>query len=107
VSALPQQQTLNRVGALVAIALLILQGFALYALVFLGIPEGNNNALMFVLGSLSGNVTAVVSFFFGSSSSGKAKDDALAAQAVTIATATPPAATVPLHTGETATAVGP
>jgi hypothetical protein len=104
-------QTLNRVGSSVAIIMSLMLGAAIGMLSRLDIPQANHDILLVLVTALATNVTQIVSYFFGSSSSNKAKDETISAQAATIATTVPAVVpttpTVPLHTGETATAVGP
>jgi hypothetical protein len=104
------QSLVNKVGAGVAFGMVVLLGFTIYALVYIAVPEANQNALLVLIGAVSTNVTAVVSFFFGSSSGNKAKDDAVNTLAATAAAAQSalapipgaPDKTVPLAPGETA-----
>lgn len=47
-------------------------------LLFKGIPEGSKELIAYMIGQLSGMVTTVVAFHFGSTTGGEAKTKALA-----------------------------
>lgn len=55
----------------------------LLALLFIGIPSGNKDIVVALAGALVSSFTTVVGFYFGSSSSSRAKDQ-------TISSLTPP-----------------
>lgn len=99
---------INISGGIVALLVISLLWYITIALVTQKIPAENASNLGQVIGIVSMQVGIIIGWFFGSSSSNKAKDDTIAAQASTIATTVPPVTpTVPLHTGETAKAVDP
>ncbi len=77
---------LNLTGTVIAMMLVALLGGAIYGLVFKQVPDANQNALLVLLGALVTNVTNMVQYYFGSSSSDKAKNDTIATQAATAAT---------------------
>ena len=104
------RELLNRTAAGVAAALVVILGVSLYLLMKNEIPDKNHDIILILVTTDANAILAIVSYFFGSSSSNKAKDETISAQAATIATTVPavvPSASVPLHTGESATAVGP
>lgn len=65
---------LNMTAAAVAIGLILLLGGSLFALFSTPIPSPNHDVLLVVIGVLTGAVSTMVNFFFGSSSSQKTKD---------------------------------
>lgn len=79
---------LNITGSLIAVCVIVLFGGAIYALVTKEVPDKNANALLVLLGALTTQVSNIVSYFFGSSSGDKAKNDTIAAQSQTIQAAT-------------------
>ncbi len=79
---------LNLTGTVIAMMLVALLGGAIYGLVFKQVPDANQNALLVLLGALVTNVTNMVQYYFGSSSSDKAKNDTIATQAATLAATT-------------------
>ena len=87
--ATPANQTLNRVGSSVAIIMSLMLGAAIGMLSRLDIPAANHDILLVLVTALATNVTQIVSYFFGSSSSNKSKDETISAQAATIATTVP------------------
>ncbi len=104
------RKLLNGTGSGLTAALVIIFGASIYGLMKIEIPQTNHDIILILITTGANALLAVVSYFFGSSSSTRTKDDTIAAQASTIATTVPavaPTPTVPLHTGETATAVGP
>src|SRR5687767_2349824 len=105
------QDVLNITGAIVAIGLVSILGFVTWALVFITVPEANQNALTLLIGILSANVGAVVGFYYGSSVQAKKQSDTIdtqaktmAAQATAAAVATPGNDTLVIPPGGTATA---
>lgn len=103
------RQTMNRQGGAIAMLLCLMLGFCLWALVFREVPEANQNALLVVIGILSGALGQVINFYFGSTSSSKQQQGIIDKQADAIKTAqASPAAPLPentvnLEAGETAT----
>lgn len=81
---------LNITGALLALALVVLLGLAMRALLIAPVPASNHDVLLIVLTVLSTNITAIVAFYFGSSASNKKQADTINAQANTIASAAAP-----------------
>ena len=75
VLAASNQRLLNRTGTAVAISMMVMLGSSIYALIYETIPANNQNALLVLIGALTTNVTAVVSFFFGASAANRIKDD--------------------------------
>lgn len=70
----------SRVGPFVAIALVIGLLVSLWILLIRGMPASGEQAVLVLLGALSNSVAGVVGFYFGSSASSRAKDDALVRQ---------------------------
>lgn len=66
------------VAGVVAVAVLAILGFIAWALVYMPIPQENQNAITVLLGVVAAQVSGVVGYYFGSSASSKAKDVALA-----------------------------
>ena len=79
------QDVLNWTGAIVAIGLVSILGFVTWALVFITVPEANQNALTLLIGILSANVGAVVGFYYGSSVQAKKQSETIDTQARTMA----------------------
>lgn len=99
---------INLAGAFVGAGLIIILAFVTWALVFLDIPDQNQNNLTLLIGNLVALVGLVVGFFFGSSSENRKQTETIDTLATTAATAqaalTPVAAAdVVLKPGETAT----
>jgi len=99
---------LNLTGTVVALLVVSLFGGAIFALVKFDVPQANQNALLVLLGALTSQVSNIVAFFFGSSSSDKSKNDTIskltetnAAQTLTISPASGPTAVI--EPGQTAT----
>jgi len=105
-----QQDVINWTGAIIAVMLMSIIAFVVYALVRWSIPDANENPLMFILGQLSGMATVIVTFHFGGSIVNKKQAetiDTLAKTAQTAGAALPaatPAVIVP--PGGTATIEG-
>ena len=100
------QRAINRTATIVACSMMIMLASTIYALVRVDVPASNQNALLVLIGALSTNVTAVVAFFFGSSSGQKAKDatiNTLATTASAQASTISPAPVVPLGPNESVT----
>jgi hypothetical protein len=102
------REALNLAGGFVAGGLILLLGFATWALVFREVPVSNRDAMMVVIGILSMNVGQVVSFFFGSSSTNKKQADTIDKQATSLAAAQAalapaPENLVPVAPGESVT----
>jgi hypothetical protein len=109
-AAVTDRHVLNVAGALVAFGLILILAFVTWALVYVQIPQGNENVLTVLIGILSANVGLVVGFFFGSSQTSKRQSetiDTLAQTAKKAGDALPlPAGrepTVKLDPGESAT----
>ena len=69
----------DRLDALVIMALLSLLGFALWALVFVNIPEKNETLFAAVVGTvLGGGLGAYIQYRWGSSKGSQAKDATIA-----------------------------
>lgn len=103
------QAVINWTGMMLAVMLTLIFAFVTYALVRWTIPTANENAVMLLLGHLNGLVTAIVMFYFGSSSSAKKKDETIETLAKTTQSAQTAAApasaeAVVLKPGESATA---
>lgn len=77
------REVLNYAGSLIGLTLVGLLGFSLWALVYVEVPQANNNTLTVLIGILSANIGMVVGFFFGSSQASGKKDDIIATQAKT------------------------
>lgn len=65
------REALNITGGILAVLLALSLIFLLYALVYVEVPDKNQNALLIVIGILSTNITSIVGFFFGSSVTNK------------------------------------
>lgn len=78
------REALNIAGAFVAAGMIGILGFVTWALVFIKIPEGNENVFTVLIGILSANVGMVVGFFFGSSVTNKKQAETIEKQASTI-----------------------
>ncbi|MBS0457448.1 MAG: hypothetical protein JSS44_08995 [Proteobacteria bacterium] len=63
---------------IVAVGLVVTLAAITAALIFLRVPDGNEQALLLLIGALTANVGSVVGYFFGSSSSSRNKDDTIA-----------------------------
>lgn len=102
---------LNITGGLVAFGLIGILGFMTYALVYVKIPQDNNNALTILIGVLAANVGTVVGFYYGSSIASKKQADTISVLAETAKTAQvslsavspQPGPTVELKAGDVAT----
>jgi hypothetical protein len=104
----PRREALNIAGGFVAAGLISILGFVTWALVYVAVPEANNNALTLLIGILSANVGMVVGFFFGSNVSSKRQTETIdtlakTAQTAGVALSGDPAAIV-LKEGQSATA---
>lgn len=88
---------LNITGGLCAGGLIALLGFATWALIFVEVPDKNQNALLILIGILSTNVGQVVSFFFGSSSTDKKSSETISTLASTNASAQAALPTTPVN----------
>jgi len=103
------REVLNWAGGFIGVALVLLLGFALYALIYVPVPADNQNALTLLIGILSANVGMVVGFYYGSSATTKKQAETIDTLAKTAQTAgavlsgEPTTATVTLAAGETAT----
>ena len=71
------REMLNITGGILAIVLAAALAFLLYALVYVEVPDKNQNALLIVIGILSTNITSIVGFFFGSSVGSKKQQDTI------------------------------
>lgn len=103
------RRLLNRTGASVAGALILILGASMYFLMMYEIPEKNHDIILILITTVANAIIAIVSYFFGSSASNRAQGEIIATQAQTIATAQDklapvagaPDKTVPLAAGET------
>lgn len=101
------RKSVNMAASVLAIVLIVMLCITIYMLFMVLIPDKNMNVLLIVVGSLITNVTAIVAFYFGSSSADKSKNETIASQAGTIASAqaalTPNTAdkVVPVNPGDT------
>lgn len=82
-----QQDVLNWTGAIVAVGLIAILGFMTWALVMRQVPDENQNALLLLIGNLTGLIGIVVAFYFGSSSQQKKQADTINTLAETAKTA--------------------
>lgn len=80
------QTTMNRTGATVAILLVLTLAAGIGCLVKLDLPQNNHDILLVLITAVATNVTNIVQFFFGSSSTAKAKDDTINTLSTTAAT---------------------
>lgn len=71
------RNALNKQGGWIAFMLCGMLGFCLWALVFREVPEANQNALLVVIGILSGALGVVVNFYFGSTSTSKKQQETI------------------------------
>jgi hypothetical protein len=106
---LNQQDFVNWTVGLVALGLILILGFMTWALVMRTVPAENQNALLLLIGNLTGLVGVVVAFYFGSSSTTKKQADTIDTLAKTAQTAgatlaQPDAMVIPPGTSATATA---
>jgi hypothetical protein len=85
-TTLDSQLLMNRIGGVVAMVMVFLLGASIFALVKIDVPKDNQNALLVLIGALTTNVTAIVAFFFGSSSTNKSKDNTINTLSNTAAT---------------------
>lgn len=72
-----QVQTRARAPSMIALFVFACWAVVIGFLVFRRIPAENADAIMLLLGALTASVTAVVQFYFGSSSQSRAKDDTI------------------------------
>lgn len=93
------QESLNLAGSFVASALVSILAFIAWALVFVEVPQRNDNSLTLLIGILSSNIGLVVGFFFGSSLNNKKQTEAIADMAKQAAAGTP-ASTLTVAAGE-------
>lgn len=101
------RESLNLAGGFVAAGLICILGFTTWALVYVNVPEPNQNALTLLIGILSANVGVVVGFFFGSSVTSKKQTetiDTLAKTAQVAGAALPGADAMVIPPGASATA---
>jgi len=66
---------INPIKTIAAIGVLFMMGFMCYALVYIKIPPENREALLILLGIISGSVSAIIGYYYGSSAGSKNKDD--------------------------------
>ena len=64
--------------SLLASAVMVLSFILFYMVIYTTIPADKKDIVIYILGVLSGAVTQVLSYYFGSSKSSQAKDDTLA-----------------------------
>lgn len=81
------QDIVNVTGGTIAIGLIAILGFLTWALIYVEMPEANQNVLTVLVGILSATVNQVVSFYFGSSSQAKKQADTIDTLAKTAQTA--------------------
>jgi hypothetical protein len=103
VSESDRQRHINLAGSAIAIGLVVILAGITAALVFLDIPDQNQNNLTLLIGNLVGLVGLVVGFYFGSSSDTKKLVDTAHVVAKTAANAgaaggSPDTMTIPLDT---------
>lgn len=98
------REALNVAGAFVAFGLIAILAFVTWALVYIRIPDGNENVFTVLIGILSANVGMVVGFFFGSSVTSKKQSETIDTLAKTAQVAgaalAPDGPTVPVSPGE-------
>lgn len=105
------RKVLNITGGLVALGLMVVLAFVTYALVYVEIPQNNNNSLTILIGFLSANVGSIVGFYFGSSVASKKQEETISTLAETAKTAQvslsavspQPSPSIEIKPGETAT----
>jgi hypothetical protein len=101
-SATPTSQTLNKTGAAIAILLVLTLATGIGALLKLDLPPNNHDVLLVLITTVANNVTGIVQFFYGSSSTAKAKDDTISTlsdTAAKVANGSAPKADVTLPPG--------
>lgn len=67
-------EKIDLIKSSVAIIALLLFSFMTYALIYVPIPENNKDALYILLGQLSGLVSLIGGFYYGSSKGSQKKD---------------------------------
>jgi hypothetical protein len=67
----------DAIALIVAVGILGVLLFLVWALTYVAIPEANSNAVTVLLGAVAANVGAVVNYYFGSSATSKAKDETI------------------------------
>ena len=68
----------DAIALIVAVGILGVLLFLVWALTYVAIPEANSNAVTVLLGAVAANVGAVVNYYFGSSSGSAQKNQLLA-----------------------------
>lgn len=104
-----RQAALNATGGIVAICLVLLLAYCLYALVNVEIPTTNKDPLLVVIGILSGSLGAVTQYYFGSSAGAKKQAetlDKMAETARTVSQAAIPTPSMTVSPGEQVTVEG-
>jgi uncharacterized membrane protein len=91
---------LHLAGAAIAVGLIALLGYCTHALIHTTVPPENKDPLLVVIGILSMNVGAVISYFFGNTADRKRQSDTIekladTAKAVQAASMTPPDVLLP------------
>lgn len=81
------QEIINWTGGLIAFILMAILGSLTWALVYVEMPEANQNVLTVLVGILSANVSTVVNWYFGSSSQAKKQTETIDTLAKTAQTA--------------------
>lgn len=81
------RKLLNRTGASVALALVLLLGMALGALMRWEVPEKNHDIILIVITTVCNAVIGIVGYFFGTSIGTTRQGEIIASQANTIADA--------------------
>lgn len=95
------RHTLNFVGGVVAIGLVLNLLFLTVALLFLRVPVDNKDPLMLLLGGLMSQVTTVVAFFFGATVGSRRQEETIGK--LVDNPPPPPPAPVTLQPGDRAT----
>lgn len=107
-----QQDVVNWTGAVIGVSLVGIMAFITWALVYVPMPEANENVMTVLIGILSTAVITIVNFYFGSSSTQKKQQDTIDTLAKTAqtagtalaSTAKPEALVIPEGTSATAVA---
>lgn len=103
-----RQEILNLAGGAIAVGLVAILAFLTWALVMRQIPDANREPMLLLIGGLFTQISMVVAFYYGSSSTSKRQSETIDTLASTAAkaqeAALPPAMpSVTLAPGETAT----
>ena len=79
------RRLLNRTGAGVAGALMLILGLSIVALMLAEIPEKNHDIILILVTTVANAILAIVSYFFGTSLGNTQQRDIMATQATTAA----------------------